>query len=72
MDESHFAGTPKYGKGQRNGEDPWKDFCKWVFGLTEGGSLDCVLKFVHSLQSRAVVLPLINDNCAEGSIFCSN
>ena len=30
MGESHFAGTPKYGKGRRNGEDPWKDYHKWV------------------------------------------
>ena len=28
MDESHFAGTSKYGKGRRNGEDPWKGYNK--------------------------------------------
>lgn len=72
MDESHFAGVPKYGKGRRIGEDPWEDFYKWVFGLAERGSLDCVLKSVHSSRSRTIVLPLINDNCADGSIFCSD
>ena len=72
MDESHFAGTSKYGKGRRNGEDPWKGLNKWVFGLTERGSLDCILKSVHSSRSREVVLPLINDNCAIGTIFCSD
>ena len=32
MDESHFAGTSKYGKNRRNGEDPWNGYNKWVFG----------------------------------------
>jgi hypothetical protein len=44
MDESHFAGVPKYGKGRRIGEDPWKQWNKWVFGLTQRVSLDCVLR----------------------------
>ena len=35
MNESHFAGTPKYRKGRRNGEDPWNGYNKWVFGLTQ-------------------------------------
>jgi len=48
MDESHFAGTAKFGKGRRLGEDPWEDHFKWAFGLVERGSLDCVLKTVHS------------------------
>ena len=72
MDESHFAGTSKYGKGRRNGEDPWKGYNKWVFGLTERGSLDCTLKSVYSSRSREVVLPIINETCTDGSIFCSN
>ena len=41
MDESHFAGAPKYRKGCRLGGDSWKDNLKWTFGLTEKGSLDC-------------------------------
>ena len=72
MDESHFAGTAKFGKGRRLGEDPWEDHFKWAFGLVERGSLDCVLKTVHSSRSRAVLLPLINESCAEGTVFCSD
>ena len=72
MDESHFAGTAMFGKGRRLGEDPWEDHFKWAFGLVERGSLDCVLKTVHSSRSRAVLLPLINESCAEGTVFCSD
>ena len=72
MDESHFAGAPKFGRGRRLGEDPWENCFKWAFGLTERGSLDCVLKTVHHSRSRAMLLPLINDSCAEGTIFCSD
>ena len=72
MDESHFAGAPKYGKGRNLGEDPWKHWNKWVFGLTLRGSLDCVLQSVDKSRSRAVLLPVINDNCADGTIFCSD
>ena len=72
MDESHFAGAPKYGRGRKLGEDPWKDWHKWVFGLTNRGSLDCVLKSVDKSRSRDVLLPLINENCADGTIFCSD
>ena len=36
------------------------------------GSLDCVLKSVDSSRSRAIVIPIINDNCADGTIFCSD
>ena len=42
MDESHFAGAPKYGKGRRLGLEAWRDHFKWTFGLTERGSLDCM------------------------------
>ena len=72
MDESHFAGAPKYGKGRRLGEDPWENFHKWTFGMAERGSLDCVLKTVHSSRSRSILLPLINESCADGTIFCSD
>ena len=37
IDDSHFAGTPKYGKGRRNGEDPWDNHFKWTMGLTQRG-----------------------------------
>jgi hypothetical protein len=72
MDESHFAGAQKYGKGRILGADPWKDWHKWVFAMSLRGSLDCVLKSVDSSCSRAIVIPIINDNCADGTIFCSD
>jgi tripartite-type tricarboxylate transporter receptor subunit TctC len=72
MDKSHFSGIPKYGKGRRLGEDPWEDLSKWAFGLAERGSLDCVLQIVHSSRSRALLMPMINENCADGTIFCSD
>ena len=72
MDESYFAGASKYGKGRRLGEDPWEDLSKWAFGLAERGSLDCVLQTVHSSRSRALLMPMINENCADGTIFCSD
>ena len=56
MDESHFAGAPKFGRGRRLGEDAWKDSFKWAFGLVQRGSLDCVLKTVHWSRSRAILL----------------
>ena len=31
MDESYFAGAPKYGKGRRLAEDSWDGFDKWGF-----------------------------------------
>ena len=72
MKESHFAGAPKFRKGRRLGEDPWEEYFKWAFGLTEGVSLNCVLKMVQSSRSQAKLLPLINDSCAEGMVFCSD
>ena len=72
MDESHFAGTQKYGKGRVLGVDPWQDWHKWVFGLSLRGSQDCVLKTVDNSRSRSIVVPLINENCADGTIFCSD
>ena len=72
IDESHFAGRQKYGKGRILGVDPWKDSYKWVFGLTLRGSLDCVLKSVDSARSRAIVVPIITENCKDGTIFCSD
>ena len=52
------------------GVDPWQDWHKWVFGLSLCGSQDCVLKTVDSSRSRSIVVPLINENCADGTIFC--
>jgi len=45
---------------------------KWIFGLTLRGSLDCVLKSVDSARSLAIVIPIITENCKDGTIFCSD
>ena len=71
MDESHFAGAPKYGKGRCLGEKAWKNCFIMSFVLTERGSLDCVLTTVDSSHSRKTLLPIINDNCLPGTILCS-
>ena len=49
-----------------------EEWYKWVFGLSSRGSLDCVLKSVDSARSRAIVVPVINENCEDGTIFCSD
>ena len=72
MDESHFAGAPKYGKVRRLGEKAWKNCFKWSFGLTERGSLDCILTTVDSSRSRKSLIPIINENCLPGTIFFSD
>ena len=72
MDESHFAGAPKYGKGRRLGVNAWKGCFKWAFGLLERGSLDCVLTAVDASRCRATLLPIINANCKDGTVFCSD
>ena len=61
MDESHFAGAPKYGKGRRLGGDA-------TFGLTERCSRDCVLKAVDASRSRKTLFPIINENCNAGTV----
>ena len=72
MDESYFAGAPKYGKGRRLGEGAWVGFDKWGFGLIERGSLDCRIELVDASRSRKTLLPIINRHCLPGSIFCSD
>ena len=72
MDESHFAGAPKYGKGRRLGENAWAETYKWTFGLIERGSLDCVLETVDAGRSRKTLIPIINKHCADGTVFCSD
>ena len=70
MDECHFAGAPKYGKGRRLGLDAWKNKFKWSFGLTERGSLDCILKAADSSRSKKTLIQIINENCASGTVYC--
>ena len=56
IDESYFAGSPKYGKGKmRDSEKGWKLLGEWpwVFGLLQRGSLLCWLEQVPDRQRAA-------------------
>ena len=72
MDESYFPGKPKYNSGRRLGDEAWEEGDKWVFGLTERGSLDVVALQVPSNRSRVSLLPIINNHFNPGTIFCSD
>ena len=72
FDESFFPGKPKYNRGRRLGEDAWDDDDKWVFGMTERGTLDAVAIQVPSNRSRKDLLPYIDQYCKTGTIFCSD
>ena len=61
MDESYFAGAPKYNRGRRLGTT-WEPDDKWVFGLAQRKSLDCILKQVPASRTRDVLIPIINAN----------
>ena len=71
MDESFFPGKPKYNRGRRLGDEAWEQDSKWVFGLTEYGSFDAVAMQVPSNRSTISLLPIINNHCNDGTIFCS-
>ena len=70
MDESYFAGNPKYNKGRRLGGEAWKDDEKWLFGMTDRGRLDAIVIQVPSNRSRRALLPHIDTHCLPGTIFC--
>ena len=72
MRREFFPARPKYNRGRRLGETGWKDDEKWVFGLTERGSLDAIAVQVPSSRNRKVLLPIIKKYCKEGTIFCSD
>ena len=72
MDESFFPGKPKYNRGRRLGEGAWKEEEKWVFGMTERGSLDAIAIQVPSNRSRVSLMPIIDQHCNAGTIFCSD
>ena len=72
FDESFFPGKPKYNRGRRLYEDGWEESEKWVFGMTERGSLDAVAIQVPASRSRKVLLPIIQQHCNVGTIFCSD
>ena len=69
FDESFFPGHSKFNRGRRLGEEAWEDDKKWVFGMTERGSLDAVAIQVPSNRSRKVLLPILKEHCLPGSIF---
>ena len=71
MDELYFPGQPKYMRGRRLGTS-WEDDEKWTFGLTERDGLDCVLIQVPSSRNRKTLIPIINEQCLEGTLFCSD
>ena len=71
MDESYFPGAPKYNRGRRLGTT-WEDNDKWVFGMVERGSLDCILQQVPPNRTRKMLLPIINAHCENGTIFNSD
>ena len=72
MDESFFPGNPKYNRGRRLGEHAYKDDEKWVFGLAQRGSLDAIILQVPSKRSRKDLIPIIDKNCLDGTVFCSD
>ena len=72
MDESYFAGKPKYQRGRRLGEKSWEDDQKWAFGLVQRNSMDAIIVQVPSKRSRNDLIPTIENNCKEGTIFCSD
>ena len=71
MDESFFPGAPKYNRGRRLGTN-WNEDEKWVFGLVERDSLNCILEQVPSNRNRTQLLPIIDKNCFEGTLFYSD
>ena len=71
MDESYFPGAPKFNRGRRLGTS-WEDDKKWVFGLVERDSLNCVLEQVPSNRKRDELLPIIDKHCLEGTLFLSD
>ena len=72
MDESFFPGNPKFNRGRRLGEGAWQDDEKWLFGMTERGSLDAIAVQVPSNRSRLSLMPHVNAHCLPGTIFCSD
>ena len=71
MDESFFPGAPKYNRGRRLGTT-WEEDDKWVFGLVQRNSLDCILKQVPSNRNRSMLIPIIEKHCVDGTIFDSD
>ena len=49
MDESYFAGAPKYAKGRRLGEGTWEGFDKWGFGLIDSNYQSALLAWNYIL-----------------------
>ena len=50
----------------------WEDDEQCTFGLTERGSLDCVLEQIPHSRTRKTFLPIINQHCLQGRLCCSD
>ena len=72
FDESFPPGKPKYNREHSLGKDGWKNDEKWIFAMTERGSLDVIAEQVPSNHSRKVLLPILKKNCKVGAILCSD
>ena len=70
--KAFFLGYQNIIKGRRLGENAWKDDEKWGFGLVERGSLDSIIVQVPSNRSREVLIPIIDQHCLDGTVFCSD
>ena len=69
IDESYFAGSPKYGKGKmRDSEKVWEKLgiWPWVFGLVQRGTLLCWLEQVPDRQ-RVTLVPIIDRAILSGT-----
>ena len=64
--------TPKLNIGRRLGEGAWQDDEKWVFVMTERGTLDAFGVQVPSNCSILSLIPHINEHCLTGTFSCSD
>ena len=71
FDKLYYPGAPKYNRG-RQLETNWDGDKKWVFGLIERGSLNCVLVQLQSNRKRKQLVPIIKKHCLEGTLFNSD
>ena len=67
-----FSGHPKFNRGRRFGEGSWQDDEKWVFVMTERGTLDAVALQVPSNRSILSLIPHINEHCLTGTVSRSD
>ena len=71
MDESYFAGAPKYNQGRCQGTT-LEDDKKWIIQMAQHEILDCVLKQVPSNRTRRMLILSTNKHCLDGTLFNSD